>query len=111
METEAGRIRTYFELAREREQIRRRRLAGNPPPWTADPVLQRWRICNVRREDDRTTMWFREHVRDRLEGWRVIEATMRVSLVQQDRDRRADRRSPAQRLGFGRSVPASRAGP
>src|SRR5438128_138100 len=41
----------------EREEIRRRREAGEPPPWTDDPVMREWRFCNVRREDDRVTRW------------------------------------------------------
>jgi hypothetical protein len=41
----------------EREAIRHRRAASEPPPWTADPILQTWSFTNVRREDDRTTRW------------------------------------------------------
>ncbi len=33
-------------------------------PWTKDPILQRYRFCNVFREDDKTTRWFATHVRD-----------------------------------------------
>ena len=60
MPREAG----YFAFARERYQIFLRRQAGAPGPWTDDPVLQQYRFCNVRREDDRTTAWFRENIRD-----------------------------------------------
>lgn len=28
-----------------------------PPPWTDDEILQNWRFCNVRREDDKVTRW------------------------------------------------------
>ena len=42
---------------RERESIRRRRLARELPPWTRDPILQQWSFCNVRREHDRVTRW------------------------------------------------------
>ena len=66
----------YFSFAREREAIRRRRLAGQPWPWTDDPVFQTWSFCNVHRENDRTTAWFRDHVRSRLDGWRAVEATV-----------------------------------
>jgi hypothetical protein len=51
----------YFALARERESIRRGRLAGALPPWTHDPIFRQWRFCNVHRENDRTTIWFRDH--------------------------------------------------
>jgi alpha-glutamyl/putrescinyl thymine pyrophosphorylase clade 1 len=46
-----------LEFIEEREAIRRRREAGEPPPWTADPVLATYSFCNVRREDDRVTRW------------------------------------------------------
>jgi hypothetical protein len=47
----------------EREAIRLRREAGEPPPWTADPILATWSFCNVHREDDRVTRWIAEHWR------------------------------------------------
>jgi len=56
----------FFEYARERYQIHLNRSAGLPRPWTRDKILQTGRFCNVFREDDRTTKWFREHVRDPL---------------------------------------------
>jgi hypothetical protein len=58
----------FFALATERELIRRNRLAGKKPPWTLDPVLQAFRFCNVFREDDATTTWFRDNLRDPLKG-------------------------------------------
>jgi len=56
----------YFAFLRERYKILLRRRAGEPAPWTEDPVLQAWRFCNVRREDDKVTEWFRENIRDPL---------------------------------------------
>lgn len=29
---------------------------------TSDPILSKYRFCNVRREDDRVTRWIREHI-------------------------------------------------
>jgi hypothetical protein len=66
----------YFALARERESIRRKRLAGQLPPWTDNPILRQWRFTNVHREHDRTTMWLREHLRVHLTGLRLVEATL-----------------------------------
>lgn len=63
--SEAG-IQQYFATARERYQILLNRRAGKPKPWTTDPVFLNHRFCNVRREDDRTTIWFRENIRDPL---------------------------------------------
>ncbi len=48
---------------REREAVRVRRVAGLPPPWTADPVIATYRFCNVRREDDLVTRWIDRRVR------------------------------------------------
>lgn len=56
----------YFETARERYQIKLNREAGLPWPWTKDKHFQEWRFCQVHREDDKTTQWFRENVRDPL---------------------------------------------
>jgi hypothetical protein len=56
----------FFATARERESIRRKRLAGEPPPWTDDPIFRAHRFTNVHRENDKTTAWFREHVREPL---------------------------------------------
>lgn len=47
----------------ERARVLERRNGGWPKPWTKDPILQRYRFCNVRREDDTVTMWIRDHWR------------------------------------------------
>lgn len=54
--------RDFFAYARERYQILQRRRAGQPRPWTDDPILQSYRFCNVFREDDTVTQWIRRHV-------------------------------------------------
>jgi hypothetical protein len=38
-------------------------LMNGPKPWTQDPILQRYRFCNVFRELDKVTRWVREHIR------------------------------------------------
>jgi hypothetical protein len=50
----------------ERHQIHLRRRAGRPAPWTDDEVLQCVFFTNPFRENDKTTVWFRENVRDPL---------------------------------------------
>lgn len=52
-----------WRWVRKREQIRRRKEAGRPMPWTTDPILSKYRFCCPRREDDRGTVWIRKHVR------------------------------------------------
>lgn len=49
---------------KERERIRvRKEVDRAPPPWTDDPILATYRFCCVRREDDRGTIWIRDHIR------------------------------------------------
>lgn len=65
----------YFSTARERYRIKLKREAGEPWPWTVDPIFKEWSFCNVHREDDRTTVWFHEHVRKHLDGVKAAKAT------------------------------------
>jgi hypothetical protein len=58
----SSRLWEFISLANERDQIRLRRSRGEPPPWTQDPVLQTTRLCNVFRDDDKTTRWLRDNV-------------------------------------------------
>jgi DNA polymerase I len=48
----------------ERERIRMRKEAGAAEPYTDDEILRTGRFCNVRRENDRVTIWIREHWRE-----------------------------------------------
>lgn len=52
------RLTEFFGYATEREQIRLRKEAGLPFPWTEDKILQRYKFTNVRRENDRTSRAF-----------------------------------------------------
>jgi len=49
-------VQAFFDFCREREAIRARREAGQPCPWSDDPIFQRGRFLNVFREDDRGTI-------------------------------------------------------
>lgn len=57
------RLEELWYWVRERESIRRKRLAGERPPWTKDPILSAYRFCNVRREDDKVTRWIADEIR------------------------------------------------
>lgn len=59
-------VKDYFRTAVERYQIFLRRQQGIEPPWTADPTFRKWRFCNVFREDDRTTRWITQNIREPL---------------------------------------------
>lgn len=41
----------------ERQSVLINKNAGLPKPWTKDKILQRYRFCNVNREDDTVTKW------------------------------------------------------
>lgn len=60
-------IAKYFRVAEERYNIKLRRETGLPRPWSTDPIFQNHRFCNVHREDDKTTKWLRENIRDPLD--------------------------------------------
>jgi hypothetical protein len=53
----------FLYWPRERESIRKRREADEPPPWSDDQIFQR-PFCNVERENDRVSVWIREHWRE-----------------------------------------------
>lgn len=52
-----------WQWVKEREQVRIRKEHGDPLPYTLDPIIATYRFCNVRREDDRGTVWIRDHIR------------------------------------------------
>lgn len=54
------RTEEFYAFMREREAIRLRKAAGQPWPWTDDPVLQAYKFTNVKREHDRTTVELRK---------------------------------------------------
>ena len=55
----------FMAFVHEREEIRFRRTSGQVlMPFTEDPILQTYKFCNIRREDDRTTVWIRENWRE-----------------------------------------------
>ena len=61
-------IEKFFRYAVERHNIYLRRKRGEAWPWTGDPIMQEYRFCNVYRELDKTTVWFRENIRDKIDA-------------------------------------------
>jgi hypothetical protein len=47
----------YWTFAAERQQIFEQRLLGAPGPWTDDPILLRYKFCNVFRAADRVSQY------------------------------------------------------
>jgi hypothetical protein len=54
-------LRNYFYWINERHAIYQRRVNGEPGPWTGNPVLRDYKFTNPFRENDRDTIWMREH--------------------------------------------------
>lgn len=46
---------------KERESVRIKKEAGEPKPWTTDPIIRDYKFCNVRRNDDRVSRWIHDH--------------------------------------------------
>src|SRR6266496_2497692 len=53
---------TYWRFAAERQNIFFRKLAGLPPPWTSDPILERHKFTNAYRASDRVSQYLIRHV-------------------------------------------------
>lgn len=58
----------FFHWIREREKCREGYDKKLPKPWSTDPILQAYRFCNVRREDDKVTKWIKNNWRDPYDG-------------------------------------------
>ena len=72
----------YCYWQTERESIRiKKESAVLSPPWTDDPILQEFKFCQVFREDDRTTRWFRTHIRENLCGTKKTFLWLRLYSV------------------------------
>src|SRR5262249_50989978 len=52
----------FLHWVSEREVIRVKREAGEPGPWTDDPILRQFRFCNVARKRDRVSRWILAHL-------------------------------------------------
>jgi len=59
-------VERFFYWVHERTRIQERKDRGDPWPWTEDSILQEYKFTNAYRERDKTTVWFRENIRDPL---------------------------------------------
>jgi alpha-glutamyl/putrescinyl thymine pyrophosphorylase clade 1 len=60
--TRPGIYDLYWIFAARRQGAFERRLAGQPWPWTSDPILQQFKFCNVFRASDRVSQYLIRHV-------------------------------------------------
>jgi len=49
--------RAYWQLAAERQRVFLRRAAGEPGPWTENPILREYKFCNSYRASDRVSQF------------------------------------------------------
>jgi len=69
----------YFYWIHERELIRIAKEHLNlEPPWTDDEILQKYKFCQVFREEDRTTRWFKRHIRN---VWRDDPEVLMATVI------------------------------
>ena len=59
-------IQRFFDWINQRTAIQVRKDRGDPWPWTEDKIFQEFKFTNAFRENDKTTIWFRKHIRDPL---------------------------------------------
>lgn len=57
-------IADFFNYAKERFNIYLKRQAGEPWPWTDDPILQTYKFTEIYREWDTGTIWLRKNIRE-----------------------------------------------
>jgi len=50
-------VERFVYWINERESVHKAKETGKPKPWTDDPILQRFKFCNVVRMDDRVSQW------------------------------------------------------
>ena len=99
---------TYWRFAAERQEIFFRRIAGAPPPWSADPILREFKFTNAYRASDRVSQYLIKRVIyagdqnpdeltfrilmfkmfNRIETWELLEESLGgVSFAAYDFDR------------------------
>jgi hypothetical protein len=99
---------TYWRFAAERQEIFFRRIAGAPPPWTADPILREFKFTNAYRASDRVSQYLIKRIIyagnqnpdelifrillfkmfNRIETWELLEESLGgISLAAYDFDR------------------------
>src|SRR5258706_9496833 len=51
----------------ERDRVHCLKASDAPKPWSNDPIFQTTRFCNVRREQDKVTIWIKDNWRNPYE--------------------------------------------
>jgi len=56
----------FIYWIKERHKVYLKRSKGKPKPWTDDAILQNYFFTNPYRENDKTTIWFKDNVREKM---------------------------------------------
>jgi hypothetical protein len=70
----------YWRLAAERQEIYFRRFAGEPAPWTDDPILREYKFCNAYRASDRVSQYLIRRVIYADDSYSVEDQLLRIVL-------------------------------
>jgi hypothetical protein len=62
------RLDEFASYMTKRHQVYLKRKAGEPGPWTDDPIISGGRFCNIFRELDTVTRWVDENIRQPYAG-------------------------------------------
>lgn len=56
----------FWYWVKERHHVHQTRELGTPKPWSEDEIFQTQFFCNVYRELDKTTVWFKDNIREEM---------------------------------------------
>jgi hypothetical protein len=71
---------SFWRFAAERHAIYLQRVAGEPPPWTNDPILRCYRFTNVYRAADRVSQQLISQVQYDAVGRSAVDVALRTLL-------------------------------
>jgi len=99
-------LKTFWYWLEERQNIYLKKEAGDPKPWTQDPILQEYKFTNVFRQQDRVTVELNKRYKKRDSHatlfWKIIlfrmfnlpetyDELFEVGMVNQWNERKAKR--------------------
>lgn len=71
---------TFWRFASERQRIFESRVAGEPGPWTDDPILRTYKFCNAFRASDRVSQALIRDVIYGVDGLAEEDTALRIVL-------------------------------
>jgi len=59
-----NKIKEFYQWMNERHSIYLKKSKGLPPPWTEDPIMQKYHFCHVYRHLDKGTKWIMRNTKE-----------------------------------------------